>query len=145
MNDINLQEIREFFKRDTYAVLTGLEIESVTPDEVRVSMKITGAHYNAAGGVQGGAIFTLADLAFAVHSNLPAVLGEDVGVVVGQSCSVSYLKGTRGAVLYAKTKLLHRGKSVCVIQVSITDDLGVSIAEVLCNGSVTAKKASGLR
>jgi len=136
--DIN--EIRDSFKTDTYAKLSGIEIDSASDEEVVCSMKITKDHMNAVGGVQGGAIFTLADLAFAVHTNLPNKNDPDYGIVVGQSCSISYLKGTRGTVLYAKSRLLHRGRKVVVVGITIVDDLGVVLADLLCNGSVTDRK-----
>ena len=66
--EIDLDKIRNFFSADRFAMAAGIGIDSVREDQVECSMEITGAHRNAGGAVQGGAIFTLADLAFAVHS-----------------------------------------------------------------------------
>jgi uncharacterized domain 1 len=137
---INLEQIREYYKKDRFATDNGIVIDSVTEDCVVCSMKLGEGHANAAGGIQGGAIFTLADLAFAVHCNLEMVCGADIGVTVGQSCSISFLKGTRGSRLFAKSSCISKGRSMSVYRISIEDDLGVPIAEMQANSFTTAKR-----
>jgi acyl-CoA thioesterase len=138
--DIDLDKFRAFFSADRWAAAAGAVIDTVREDLVECSMEITAIHRNAGGAVQGGAIFTLADLAFAVHSNLDMVCGAAVGITVGQSCSISYLKSTRGKRLIASSVCLSKGKSMAVYRISIRDDLGVPIAEMIGNGFTTAKK-----
>jgi acyl-CoA thioesterase len=135
--EIDPEKIRAFFSADRYAAAAGIFIESVTEDSVVCSMKITDTHRNAAGAVQGGAIFTLADLAFAVHSNLALACGADTGVTVGQSCSISYLKSSRGSRLIARSLCLSKGRNMSVYRISVEDDLGVPIAEMHGNGFTT--------
>jgi acyl-CoA thioesterase len=132
--DIDLEKIRAFFTADRYAANAGIVIDAVTKDAVECSMPITPEHLNAGGGVQGGAIFTLADLAFAVHSNLPLLCGAKVGITVGQSNSISYLAAPRGKRLLARSTCLSRGRSICVFRVEIFDDLGNFVAEMRGNG-----------
>ncbi|MDR1308054.1 MAG: PaaI family thioesterase [Treponema sp.] len=132
--EIDLEKIRAFFSGDRFAAAAGIVIDEVREDLIRCSMKITGLHRNAGGGVQGGAIFTLADLAFAVHCNLAMVCGADLGITVGQSCAISFLKSTRGKKLSAESVCLSRGKTVSVYRISVRDDLGVLIAEMQGNG-----------
>lgn len=135
-----MEKFRSFFAADRWAAAAGVVINSVEEDLVECSMEISGVHRNAGGAVQGGAIFTLADLAFAVHSNLDLVRGAGVGMTVGQSCSISYLKSSRGKRLIARSVCLSKGKSMSVYRISISDDLGVSIAEMIGNGFTTVKK-----
>jgi acyl-CoA thioesterase len=97
-------------------------------------MPITEDHLNAGGAVQGGAIFTLTDLAFAVHSNLPLLCGAKVGITVGQSNSISYLATAKGKRLIARSTCLSRGRSISVFRVEVHDDLGNFIAEMRGNG-----------
>jgi acyl-CoA thioesterase len=139
-SDIDIDRFRAFFSADRWAAAAGVVIDSVGEDLVECSMEIRPVHRNANGGVQGGAIFTLADLAFAVHSNMAMLRGADQGVTVGQSCSISYLKSTRGTRLIARSRCLSRGKSMAVYRVSVSDDLGAPIAEMTGNGFITAKK-----
>ncbi|MDR3323829.1 MAG: PaaI family thioesterase [Zoogloeaceae bacterium] len=132
--NIDLDKIRAFFAADRFAAQCGIVIERVEADLVQCGMEITAAHLNAGGVVQGGAIFTLADLAFAVHSNLPLLCGAKVGMTVGQSNSISYLAAPRGKRLIARSTCLSRGRNISVFRVEIHDDLGNFVAEMRGNG-----------
>jgi acyl-CoA thioesterase len=136
--DIDLEKIRAFFARDRFAARAGVFIDAVTEDEVQCSMPITPDHLNAGGGVQGGAIFTLADLAFAVHSNLRLLCGEAVGLTVGQSNSISYLAAARGKRLVARSTRLSSGRNVSVFRVEVRDELGTFVADMRGNGFTKA-------
>jgi len=131
--NIDLEHIRNHFKKDRFAAGIGIEIDSVTEESVVCSLKLNENHQNSVLSVQGGAIFTLADLTFAVHSNLAWVSGEKIGVTVGQSCSISFLKSTKGTKLSASSECLSKGRTVSVYKISVKDDLGVSIAEMIAN------------
>ena len=138
--NIDLNHIRDHFKKDRFATGAGIKIDSVTEDSVVCSLDLNEGHKNSIGNVQGGAIFTLADLTFAVHCNLAWVCGEDVGVTVGQSCNISFLKSTKGSRLTAVSSCLSKGRSVSVYRICVKDDLGVSIAEMTANAFTTAKR-----
>ena len=65
-----MQELIEFFRdNDRFARHNGIELLAAKPGWARVKMEIQDYHFNGAGTVHGGAIFTLADFAFAVASN----------------------------------------------------------------------------
>ncbi|MDR2941078.1 MAG: PaaI family thioesterase [Treponema sp.] len=136
--NIDLEYIQNYFKNDRFATENGIVIDSVTEDCVVCGMDLRPEHRNTAGAVQGGAIFTLADLAFAVHCNLAMVCGEKTRLTVGQSCSISFLKSTKGRRLTAKSTCLSKGRSISVYRICIEDDLGVLIAEMLANGFTIA-------
>jgi len=135
--NIDLEKVRDFFKKDRFATGNGMVIDSVTEDCVVCGLELNAEHRNAGGGVQGGAIFTLADLAFAVHCNLAMVCGETEKLTVGQSCSISFLKSTKGRRLTATSKCISKGRSISVFRILIEDDLGVEVAEMLANGFTT--------
>jgi acyl-CoA thioesterase len=137
--EYDIKRVREFFAADRFAALTGAYIESVADGEVVCSLEIEDKHRNAMGAVQGGAIFTLADLCFAVHCNQALLRGEDVGGTVGQSCSISYLKTPRGKRLLARSRRLSGGRTMSVFGVSVSDELGNAVAEMLGNAFTTAK------
>ncbi|MCL2872743.1 MAG: PaaI family thioesterase [Betaproteobacteria bacterium] len=136
--DLDIERIRTFFTKDRFATNAGIVIDTVTPEEVLCSMPITSEHLNSSGTVHGGAIFTLADLAFAVHSNLRRFRGEKVGITVGQSISVSYLAASKGSRLIARSVCLSQGKNVSVYRVEVRDDLGNFIADMRGNGFTKA-------
>jgi acyl-CoA thioesterase len=142
--EIDIDRIREFFSADRFARTTGIVIDSAREDRVICVMEIRDTHRNAGGAVQGGAIFTLADLAFAVHSNLDMLRGAALGMTVGQSCSISFLKSSRGTRLIAESACLSRGRTMSVYRVSVRDDLGTPIAEMLGNGFTTPKREPAL-
>jgi len=134
---IDLEKVRNFFKNDRFATENGIVIDSVEEDCVVCGLDLGPEHRNAGGGVQGGAIFTLADLAFAVHSNLALACGEETKLTVGQSCSISFLKSTKGRRLTAISTCISKGRSISVYRIRIMDDLGVEIAEMLANAFTT--------
>ncbi len=125
-----LAEAREMFAKDRFAtVATGCVIEETGKDYAKCSMVITDDHRNAYGGVMGGAIYTLADFAFAVASNFDKE-GATVSVV-GQA---SFLSSSKGSVLFAETELIKDGRSNCFYSVRVTDDHRKLIAIVSFNG-----------
>ncbi|MDR1615493.1 MAG: PaaI family thioesterase [Syntrophomonadaceae bacterium] len=141
--NIDLETVRNYFSKDHFAVNAGTVIDAAAEDCVQCSMEITPNHLNIGGGVQGGAIFTLAELAFAVHCNLPLACGEDTGLTVGQSCNITFLRGAKGKRLIAKSICLLKGGSISVYRISVEDDLGIIIAEMYGNAYATGRKISG--
>lgn len=125
-----LERAREVFSKDLYATKqSGAVIEEVGDDYSRCSMRLRPEHRNAFGGVMGGCIYTLADFAFAVASNFDK---EKLTVsLVGQA---NFLSMSKGTVLYAEAKLIKEGRTSCLYEVMITDDLGKDIALVSFTG-----------
>ena len=133
----NLQEAREIFSKDLYATeLSGAEIDEIGQDYAKCSMKLTPQHKNAYGGIMGGAIYTLADFAFAVASN-----DDKDYATVSVVGTASFMTAPKGSVLYAEARLLKNGKRNCFFEVFVTDDLGTQIAVVSFNGGHVPKKA----
>ena len=130
-----LEEAREMFAKDLYATkLSGITIEEVGENYSKCAMKLTDDHKNAYGGIMGGAIYTLADLAFAVASNFdsPASTVSLVG-------TATFLSMTRGSILYAEASLIKDGKTNCFYDVRVYDDLGRDIAVVSFTGAHLSK------
>ena len=126
----SLEEIRSFFKGDCYAMENGAVIESAEDGLSRCTMEITAHHRNAAGGVMGGAIFTLADFAFAVASNCQGTLH------VSRSSQITFLGAAKGGQLIATARRIKEGRTTCYYLVEITDELGTQIAYVTIDGFV---------
>ena len=76
----------------------------------------------------GGAIFTLIDLAFAAAAN------NAHRPTVAQQVSVNFLSGSRGSALTARAVCRKDGRSSCVYNVDVTDDLGRDIAQAVVTG-----------
>ena len=131
MNDVQMSE---FFLNDRFAALTGAKIISIASDTVTCMLEIQDCHFNAANSVQGGAIFTLADYAFAVASNRADLEKESGAITVAQSCNITFFKPARGKTLIATTKCLQKGHKVSVWQIDVRDELGTHVAQMLGNG-----------
>ena len=60
---------QEFFKNDRFATNASVELIEIKEGYSKARLVITAEHLNAGGRTQGGAIFTLADLALAAAAN----------------------------------------------------------------------------
>lgn len=130
-----LTEIQQYFDGDRFATeAAGAVIEAADDGFARCSMEIRPVHRNARGAVMGGAIFTLADFAFAVASNCAGT-----GVVTLNS-QISYLGTAKGNRLIAEAKRVKQGRSTGYYTVSVTDELGNHVAEVTGTGFVVQPK-----
>lgn len=69
MDSQKLKQIQKVFSNDRFATDNGAVIEQADEGYAKCWLEIQPHHLNAAGTVMGGAIFTLADFAFAVASN----------------------------------------------------------------------------
>lgn len=126
-----LNEVREFFAKDRFATDNGAVIEQIGENSATVSMEIKEHHRNAASIVMGGAIFTLADFAFAVASN-----HNKLGTI-SLSANITFLKASKGDRLTAKAECVRDGRTTCYYRVTVTDDTGTLIAEVTTSGYKT--------
>lgn len=128
---MNTDTASKFFARDRYAALTGVEIVESGAGYCKASLTIEDKHMNAADVVQGGAIFTLADLAFAVASNSHGRLALAINV------NISFLKAASTGVLYAVAKEVTEPGRLGAYDVMVTDDAGDIVARF--NGMVYRK------
>lgn len=126
----SLDEIREYFSGDLFATkAAGAVIDEAEDGFARCSMELSDIHRNARGAVMGGAIFTLADFAFAV-----AVNGHAERVTVSQHVSITFLSPARGTTLLAEARCVKAGRTTCLYTVDVTDDAGTHVAYATVNG-----------
>ena len=123
-----VEEARAYFKGDRFAAINGIMLEELDDEHALTSVVLTDNHRNALGGVMGGVIFTLADFAFAAFSN------QLHNVTVAQQVSINYLATAKGDRLTAKAVCRKNGRSSCVINVDVTDNLGRDIAQFIGTG-----------
>ena len=130
-----MEGIRKFFStEDKFARHSGVELVEVKPGWARARMKIESYHLNGAKTVHGGAIFTLADFAFAVASNSHGTLA------MGINTSMSFVKAALSGTLYAEATEQSRNARLASYGVTITDDAGDIVA--VFQGMVYRKKES---
>ena len=124
----DLERARAVFGKDRFAVETGCVIEEAEAGRARCSLAVETRHRNALGTPMGGAVFTLADYAFAVASNF------DRDVYVSTSADVHFLTAARGSTLFAEAKEIRCGRRTCLFDVTVTDELGTQVAYLTIAG-----------
>lgn len=123
-----LKKVQDRFANDRYATSNGAVIEEIGDGYAKISMEIDEHHYNAAGGIMGGAIFTIADFAFAVAANWQ---GKPV---LSQTAQITYLGKVKGKKMIAEAKQVKDGRTMCYYVVEVTDELGSQVAYVTSSG-----------
>ena len=64
-----MKTLKDMLSHDRFAAETGVELLEVREGYAKARMLVTDKHLNGGGVCQGGALFTLADLAFAAVAN----------------------------------------------------------------------------
>jgi acyl-CoA thioesterase len=128
-----MEAIKKFFqKNDKFADYVGIELLEVSLGSAKAKMEIKRHHLNGVKTVHGAAIFTLADLVFAVASN------SHGSIAMGINVSISYLKALKEGVLYAEAMEISKNPKLAAYQVQVTDDVGDLVATF--QGMVYRKK-----
>lgn len=111
----------------------GVEIEHVSPREVRGGLGWNPDRSTVGGVLHGGALMTLADSVGAVCAflNLPA--GAQTSTI---SSSTSFLRAVRGGRVTAVSRPLHVGRSVIAVRTEVSDDDGRLVAHVVQHQAV---------
>lgn len=130
-----MQQVRNFFEaEDKFARHAGLELLEVEPGRARVAMKVEPFHLNGAKTVHGGALFTLADYAFAVASN------SHGNLAMGIATSMSFIKAATQGMIYAEAIEVAKNARLGTYTVRITDQDGEVVA--MFQGTVYRKQDS---
>lgn len=121
--EIDIEEARKYFSHDRFATDNGIVLDELDSEHSLCSMVIEDRHRNAFGGVMGGAIFTLADFAFATLTN------DRESVTVAQQVSINFLSAPKGAKLLARATYRKDGRSSSVVVVDVSDDASRDVAQ----------------
>ncbi|MBQ6009801.1 MAG: PaaI family thioesterase [Kiritimatiellae bacterium] len=123
-----IDEARAYFSGDRFATENGMTLEERDESHAVTSLALGARHRNALGGVMGGAIFTLADFAFAALTN------DRERAAVAQQVSVNFLAAAKGDRLIATARYKKDGRASCVVNVDVVDDTGREIAQFVGTG-----------
>lgn len=124
----DLEDARAYFTGDRFAVENGMVLEEIGDGYSVCSLELSEHNRNANGGVMGGAIFTLADFAFAAAAN------NRHRPTVTQQVSVNFFSGSRGSRLTARAECRKDGRTSCVYNITVADDLGREVAQAVGTG-----------
>jgi acyl-CoA thioesterase len=129
-----MENIKRFFKNDKFGEHVGIALLEVSVGSAKVKMEIKDYHLNSHKTVHGGAIFTLADLAFAVASNSHGTIAASI------NANISYMKAATTGTLIAEAKEVAINPKLATYTIHVTDDAGDIIA--IFQGMVYRKKAA---
>lgn len=119
----SIDEARERIENDPYCATLGIELTTLEPGYARTELAVTDDLTNFHGTPHGGAIYSVADAAFAAASNSrgdPAVALET---------NVSYLEAVDvGTTVHATAEETHVGGRTAEYEVVVTDEDDARIA-----------------
>ncbi len=113
----------DFFKQDRFAASTGIELIEIREGYSKAKMEVKPEHLNAGMRAQGGAIFTLADLALAAAANSHGTLAFSL------SSTITFFRPAQtGDILYAEAEEKYIGRSTAYYRVEVSNQKGELIA-----------------
>ncbi|HEX2928014.1 MAG TPA: PaaI family thioesterase [Ruminiclostridium sp.] len=115
--------IIKFFEKDRFAHYVGIELIKASNGYAETSLELSDKHLNGLDVVQGGAIFTLADFAFA------AAINSNGSATVGINSNITYFKAPKGKKITAVARETSTGKKICGCDVDVLDEDGTLIAK----------------
>src|SRR5512138_2704367 len=110
--------LRRYMRGDGYARLSGIELLDVEVGAARARMALRPEHLNGLGTVMGGAIFTLADFAFAAASNSHGTVAVAIDV------NITFMKAAQAGTLWAEAREISRNPKLGTYTVEVKDDRG---------------------
>ena len=113
-----IEKSREVNRNNPFVQLLGVEIEEVRPDRSRLRFEIRPDSLNPHGLVHGGALFTLADNAAGCAAS------TDGRAYVTQGGDIHFLRTQSSGSVTAEARVVHRGRSTVLVEVSLTGEDG---------------------
>ena len=114
--------IQDFLQGDKFALLAGVTLLDVGNGYAKARMEVKPEHLNGGGVCQGGALFTLADLAFAAATNSHAKLTFSI------DSSIHFFRSVSSGMLYAEAHEVFNHKRLANCEVRITTESGELVA-----------------
>jgi len=114
---------KEFFKNDRFATEADIELIEIKKGYGKAQLIVGPQHLNAGNTTQGGALFTLADLALAAAANSHGTLALSL------TSTITFLRSSGpGDILTAEARERYTGRKTGHYQVDVTNQQGELIA-----------------
>lgn len=117
-----MDSVNAVIEKDRFARHVGIEIVEAREGRAKARMRVGPEHLNGLGMVHGGAIFSLADYAFAAACNSYGC------VSVAINANISYVKAAKGGLLVAEAEEIRQEGKLGTCLVRVTDEQGEVIA-----------------
>lgn len=126
---INFEEIKEKLNKvDRFCAFNSMRLTSVGESCAEAEYDVSEDSLNGHDVVQGGAIYTLCDFAFAGAS------WSTGRPCIGLNSSISYLRPGKGPKITATATLVHNGRTTCVCEAVARNPDGKIIARCTLTG-----------
>lgn len=106
---------RAYFEQDTFAKHLEMELVEHSPGTALVRLPMSARRQNGLGGLHGGLIFTLADVAFAAACN------SHEQVAIGVQANITFLTAAKDGPLEARAREVSRRRKLSTYEVRVTD------------------------
>lgn len=123
-----MASLKDLLAEDHFARYAGVELLEIKEGYAKAQMLVTKHHLNAGGVCQGGALFTLADLAFAAVAN-----GRDQ-LTLSLNANITFLRPAREGYVYAEAVEVFSHVRVPFIEVRISNDKKELVAVFTSSG-----------
>jgi acyl-CoA thioesterase len=117
-----MEDFKNYFKKDMFIVNVGIELLEISPGYAKAKLEVEEKHLNALKTVQGGVLFTLADIAFAAAINAH---GSSAVLI---NANMSFVKAATKGTLIAEAKETSINPKIATYNVNITNDEGDIVA-----------------
>ena len=117
-----MEYFKNYFKKDMFIVNVGIELLEISPGYAKAKLEVEEKHLNALKTVQGGVLFTLADIAFAAAINAH---GSSAVLI---NANMSFVKAATKGTLIAEAKETSINPKIATYNINITDDEGDIVA-----------------
>jgi acyl-CoA thioesterase len=118
----DLALVRRMLRGDRFAAAQGISLVDLREGYALARMPLGPRHMNGVGVAQGGAVFTLADFAFAGACNSHGT------IAVGLDTAVTFARAGTGRALTAEAREVVVTRKISVCEVRVTDDAGALVA-----------------
>ena len=118
----DMDRVYKYFRKDALAGHLGMELVEARPGWARARMPIRDCLRNGYGYVHGGAIFALADFAFAAAANAHGT------VALAMNATISFTKPGIEGDLTAEAEEIALGRRTGTYRVTVRDEDGDTVA-----------------
>ena len=132
---MDFEKIRNFLnEEDKFCKFCGIQLTEVGNGYAEAVLEVNANKLNGRNVVQGGAIMTLADFAFAGAVNGSGVTG------VSLNCTTNFIRPGSGSTLKAVCRKVSQGKKTALYVAEVTNENGQLVAVMNITGFIIDDK-----
>jgi 1,4-dihydroxy-2-naphthoyl-CoA hydrolase len=135
---MSAEAARQMLAAMPYAAALGIELDSVSPEEVTARLPWAPERCTTLGVMHGGALMTFADSLGALCAFLNLPPGAGTSTIESKT---NFFRAVReGGEVHARSFPLHTGRTVIVVQTDLSDGQGKRVAQVVQTQAVLTQR-----